>query len=179
MLWKYRCPLLPGNGQSDEMIPSLLNTFCIHGLASDQGRQMWTRHSRGPPCKTRKVSMIQKRTLGTLEGIIYTFFLLDLIYDIFSAVHSTGNLCCTHIHTHTHEGFPGGASGKASTCSAADSRHGFNPWVRKIPWRRKWQPTPVLLPGESPWTEEPAVHGVTKSRTWPSRHTGHTIKHPP
>ena len=26
---------------------------------------------------------------------------------------------------------------------------GFNPWVRKIPWRRKWQPTPVLLPGES------------------------------
>ena len=26
---------------------------------------------------------------------------------------------------------------------------GFNPWVRKIPWRREWQPTPVLLPGES------------------------------
>ena len=25
---------------------------------------------------------------------------------------------------------------------------GFNPWVGKIPWRRKWQPTPVLLPGE-------------------------------
>ena len=28
-------------------------------------------------------------------------------------------------------------------------RCGFNPWVRKIPWRRKWQPTPVFLPGES------------------------------
>ena len=28
-------------------------------------------------------------------------------------------------------------------------RAGFNPWVGKIPWRRKWQPTPVLLPGES------------------------------
>ena len=25
----------------------------------------------------------------------------------------------------------------------------LNPWVRKIPWRRAWQPTPVLLPGES------------------------------
>ena len=25
----------------------------------------------------------------------------------------------------------------------------FNNWVRKIPWRRKWQPTPVFLPGES------------------------------
>ena len=32
-------------------------------------------------------------------------------------------------------------------------------WVRsrvgKIAWRRAWQPTPVFLPGESPWTEEP------------------------
>ena len=26
---------------------------------------------------------------------------------------------------------------------------GFNPWVRKIPWRRAWQPTLVFLPGES------------------------------
>ena len=28
-------------------------------------------------------------------------------------------------------------------------RPGFNPWVGKIPWRRKWQSTPVLLPGKS------------------------------
>ena len=28
-------------------------------------------------------------------------------------------------------------------------RPGLDPWVRKIPWRRKWQPTPVLLPGKS------------------------------
>ena len=28
-------------------------------------------------------------------------------------------------------------------------RHGFDPWVGKIPWRRKWQPTPVFLPGVS------------------------------
>ena len=35
-------------------------------------------------------------------------------------------------------------------------RCGFDPWVRKIPWRRAWQPTPVVLPGESPWTEEPS-----------------------
>ena len=33
-------------------------------------------------------------------------------------------------------------------------RHGFDPWVGKISWRRAWQPTPVFLPGESPWTEE-------------------------
>ena len=32
---------------------------------------------------------------------------------------------------------------------------GFSSWVGMIPWRRAWQPTPVFLPGESPWTEEP------------------------
>ena len=34
-------------------------------------------------------------------------------------------------------------------------RHGFYPWIRKIPLRRKWQPTPVFLPGKIPWTEDP------------------------
>ena len=38
-------------------------------------------------------------------------------------------------------------SGKESTCQG--KRHGFNSWVKKFPWRRKWQPTPVFLPGES------------------------------
>ena len=28
-------------------------------------------------------------------------------------------------------------------------RPGFAPWVGKIPWRRKWQPTPIFFPGES------------------------------
>ena len=34
-------------------------------------------------------------------------------------------------------------------------RPGFGPWVGKILWKRAWQTTPVFLPGESPWTEEP------------------------
>ena len=33
-------------------------------------------------------------------------------------------------------------------------RPGFDLWVGKIPWRRKWQPTPVLLALKIPWTEE-------------------------
>ena len=32
---------------------------------------------------------------------------------------------------------------------------GFDPWVRKIPWRKAREPTPLSLPGEFPWTEEP------------------------
>ena len=43
-------------------------------------------------------------------------------------------------------GFPGGSDGKASACSTGDL--GLDPWVGKIPWRRKWQPTPVLLSGK-------------------------------
>ena len=33
--------------------------------------------------------------------------------------------------------------------NAGDMRLGFDPWVRKIPWSRAWQPTPVFLLGES------------------------------
>ena len=54
------------------------------------------------------------------------------------------------------ERLPSGPSGKEPACQYW--RHkgpGFDPWVGKIPWRRKWQPTPVFLPGKSPWTEEP------------------------
>ena len=36
-----------------------------------------------------------------------------------------------------------------------NKKHGFNPWVGKIPWRRAWQPTPVFLPWESHLTGEP------------------------
>ena len=31
----------------------------------------------------------------------------------------------------------------------AGDKKGFDPWVRRIPWRSAWQPTPVLLPGKS------------------------------
>ena len=47
-------------------------------------------------------------------------------------------------------GFPGGASGKESTCQFRRfKRCQFYPWVWKFPWRRKWQSIPVFLPGES------------------------------
>ena len=47
-------------------------------------------------------------------------------------------------------GFPGGSVSKEST-----SNTGLDPWVRKIPWRRKWQLTPVFLPGNSHGPQEP------------------------
>ena len=46
-------------------------------------------------------------------------------------------------------------------------RHRFDPWVRKVPWRRAQQPTPVLMPGEShgqgAW--QATVCKVAKSQT--------------
>ena len=41
---------------------------------------------------------------------------------------------------------PGGASDKEATCQCR--RHGFDPWVGKIPWRRRWHHAPVSLPGK-------------------------------
>ena len=43
-------------------------------------------------------------------------------------------------------GFSGGTSGKESVCQVRDVW--FEPQLRKIPWSRKWQPTPVFLPGK-------------------------------
>ena len=49
-------------------------------------------------------------------------------------------------------------------------------WIGKIPWRRAWQPTPVFLPGESPWTGEPGrLQSMELQRVrhdWLSTHTG-------
>ena len=44
-------------------------------------------------------------------------------------------------------GLPWWLSGKESAYQC--KRHRFNPWVRKIPWRWAWQPTPVFMPRES------------------------------
>jgi len=60
-------------------------------------------------------------------------------------------------------GFPGGSAGKQSACNAGP---GFDPWVRKIPCRRKWQPTAVFLPGKSHGqvTLVGYSHGVVKNQ---------------
>ena len=52
-------------------------------------------------------------------------------------------------------GLPQWLSGKKFICNVGAAGDRFKPWVGKIPWRRPWQPTPILSPGESPWTEKP------------------------
>ena len=54
---------------------------------------------------------------------------------------------CLKRYRYTLNGLPLWLSGKEHACQ--HRRPGFYPWVRKIPWSRKWQPTPALLPGKS------------------------------
>ena len=65
-------------------------------------------------------------------------------------------------------GFPGGAMVRICLQMLETEEKQFDPWVRKIPWSRKWQPIPVFLPGESHRQRNLAeyiAHGVTKSQT--------------
>ena len=57
-------------------------------------------------------------------------------------------------------GFPSGSSGKESTSQCR--RPGFNSWVGKIPWRREWQPIPVLLPRKSHGQRSHGVANMTE-----------------
>ena len=69
--------------------------------------------------------------------------------------------------------FFSGTSGKEPTCQCSRcKRWGFNPWVERIPWIRKWQPSPTFLPGK--------LHGQRSLRgysprgqkeTWPNTNT--------
>ena len=75
----------------------------------------------------------------------------------------------THTHTHTHiylylyMDFPGGSCGKEPTYQC--KRYRFDTWVWEIPWRRKWQLTPVVLPGTS--HEKPGgLQSVESQKSW-------------
>ena len=65
------------------------------------------------------------------------------------------------------QGFSGGASGKESSCQCrSHKRRGFNPQVRKIPWRRVRPPTPVFLPRESHGQRSLVGYGHRVAKSW-------------
>ena len=78
------------------------------------------------------------------------------------------------------QGLPRWLSGKKSACQCR--RHGFYPWVRKILCRKKWQPTPVFLPGKSQEQRrlgDYIVHGAAKGLDmtwWLNNHSAHLDK---
>ena len=91
-----------------------------------------------------------------LFSVLVIYLLVYNIFWVLPVQHK--RMACTHPFHSLNKlrsgsiecGFPGGTSGKepAFQCRRC-KRHGFNPWAGKIPWRRKWQPTPVFLLGKS------------------------------
>ena len=66
------------------------------------------------------------------------------------------------------EGLPWWFRGKESACQCRRRRFSF--WVSKIPWRKKWQPSPVFLPGKS--------HGqrsLAGCSAWGHKRVGHDL----
>ena len=80
---------------------------------------------------------------------LFEMFQITLKYELISSLTMSYNGTFRDIYPLTI-GFPGGTNVKepASQCQRL-KRCRLDPWVGKIPWRRKWQPTPVFLPGES------------------------------
>ena len=77
---------------------------------------------------------------------MYFFHICICILFIFLSLF----ICQLKIPSSTYlRGLPRLLSGKESTCQCRrHRRHEFNPWVRMILWRWKWQPTLVFLPGQ-------------------------------
>ena len=121
-----------------------------------------------------------RKYYGSLEDTAVFFFLkahgilvpgpgIELVPPaVKQGVLTTGPPTLIYFTCGYYEGFSHSSGGKEPTCQCRrHKRCRFNPWVGKIPWRRRaWQPTPEFLPAESHrGTWQATVHTVTKSRT--------------
>ena len=113
-----------------ERKPCLSPLFMTSKVCWFQGSQVWSGDSEGPQ--------------GIYEG---PTFYIDLCEDGFSS-----NTLKQHIASNW--GLPRCCSGLKKICHQC-RRCKFNPRIGKIPWSRKWQPVPVILAWNSPWTEDP------------------------
>ena len=79
---------------------------------------------------------------------IYSFIYMSIFKYIFIYINIFIYIHFIYLNIYIY-GFPSGSTGKDPSCQCRKyKRRGFNLWVRKIPWRRKWLSTPVFLPGK-------------------------------
>ena len=97
-----------------------------------------------------KVGTTQMSLICWTKFYIYIYVYICVYIYIYTHIHIYTHIYThihiyihTHTHTHTHTHI------KLYQCRRHKRCSGFNPWVGKILWRRKWQSTPVFLPGES------------------------------
>ena len=94
----------------------------------------------------RALKLKQHTQAFHIEALITPYLFIST--DPYCLTHSSHTL---HLHTlvcpHSPTGLPWWV--RQSRICLQCGRPRFSPWVGKVPWRRKWQPTPVFLPGES------------------------------
>ena len=83
----------------------------------------------------------------------------------------------THTHTHTDNFITAWAFQVVQLVWNLPASAGFYPWVRKIPWRRKWYPTPIFLPGKPYRQRSPEGYSPWDSRVEHNWVTEHTHEH--
>ena len=125
---------------------STVATSCAHSAASPLGSPVTSSHC-----------------LGNLEGCTVS----SLAQVSPSLRQQFWKVTCPH--PSSQRGFPGGASGKEPACQCRrHKRCRFDPWFRKIPWRRIMATHSSILAWRIPWTEE---HGRLQPIGW--RRVGH------
>ena len=128
----YNSDIPPSSGAVEPCTSSCKNSRKMEGEEGHKGQsQTWKCHI----CQSANHMVLPKCQGG---------------WDMLSSCVSRRKRKSGLISIEVSPGFPDGSSGEEPICQC--KRHktcGFDPWVRKIPWRRAWQPTPVFMPEES------------------------------
>ena len=105
-----------------------------------RGRGGWTGEGEGAECQR----VVSSRAHPRQEPQCCRFHDVSHLHSYLTCFVCLGFLT---YEMRTALGLPWWLSSKEPPCQCR--RHGFDPWVRKMPWRRKCQPTLLSLPGES------------------------------
>ena len=178
-VWMYLCEPSHGilkNFHHIQQIPSKLQTRILYQLSYQEACHLLVDiscpHNTLFTVTPSKCLQLSAEAPLRGEGFLTTFILpLEHWPLVMSkAMQGRGSQALLHVEIIWGGGktisvwLPRRLNDKESACQCRRPR--FHPWIGKIPWRRKWQPSLVLVPGKShrrAWLAR--VHGVAKSQT--------------
>ena len=103
-------------------------------------KNAWEKKNRLPPLSTWQLSCLQ---------CCSWYFSITILHFLITTPNILASNPKFYTKFHTCEGFSGDSVVKNPPEMQKTQRHRFSSWVGKIPWRRKWQSTPIFLPGKS------------------------------